>query len=240
VKCSVLHEGEGSRPARRRGVLGNGVADPDLRSVVHGRQLFQREGLPDATAKLCRHDFELRGQPVGSYGVTRRRLEAAVAVLPLSPCDVDHYRHGRRTYPLRSAANRRPRGIYLGEDPLTQLIARTGERERHVGVQALQAPGPGVRTANAEVELWSQLSLLGVRALQTRRQPGILGCGSGPAFDSAGRLESGYGGDELGTREPERRRERLAPVVERVLLRDRWMSERTPDDHASEGARGPA
>ena len=149
MECGVFHKGERSRPTRRSGVLGNRVAYPCLGPVVDGHQLLEREGLPDATAQFSRDNLELRGQAVSGHGIARRRLEAAVAVFPLSSRDVDHYRHGRRTYPLRGAANRRPRWTCLGEDPLAQLVARTGQRERHVRVQTLHAPGTGARTAHA-------------------------------------------------------------------------------------------
>ena len=79
-----------------------------------------------------------------------------------------------------------------------------------------------------------------MRALQARRQAGILGGGARPALDATGRFEPGHRGDELGTREPERRRERLAAVVERMLLRDRRMPERAANDDAPEGPGRPA
>jgi hypothetical protein len=79
-----------------------------------------------------------------------------------------------------------------------------------------------------------------MRTLEARSQPGILGGGASPALNASGRFEPRHRHDELRTREPERRRERLAAVIERVLFRDRWMSERTADDNAPEGPRRPA
>jgi len=149
----VLHQGERARPAGRGRVLGHDVPDPGLRAVVEGHELLQGEGLADAAAELSSHDLQLHVQPVRGYGIARRRLEAAIAVLPLSSRNVDHYRHGRRTYPLRRAANRRPRRIDLGEHLLTQLVAGTGQRECHVCVQTLESSGLRARAAHPEVEL---------------------------------------------------------------------------------------
>jgi hypothetical protein len=79
-----------------------------------------------------------------------------------------------------------------------------------------------------------------MRTLEAGGQPRILGCGACPALNSSGRFEPRHRRNELWAREPEGRRERLAAVVERVLFRDRWMSERTADDNAPEGPRRPA
>jgi hypothetical protein len=109
-----------------------------------------------------------------------------------------------------------------------------------VRVQTLKASGPSPRTAYAEVELGPQLSLVGVGALQTRGQAGILDGSACPALDAACRLEPRHGGDKLGTGEPERGRKRLPAVVERRLFRDRRVPERTARDDAPEGSRRPA
>jgi hypothetical protein len=90
--------------------------------------------------------------------------------------------------------------------------------------------------AHPKVELGPEPPLLGMSALQARSQTGILGSRARPALDAAARLEPGHRRNELGTREPERRRERLAVVVERALLRDCRMSERTADNDPREGA----
>jgi hypothetical protein len=97
-----------------------------------------------------------------------------------------------------------------------------------------------VCAAHPEVELGPQPPLLGVSALQAPSQDGILGGGARPALDAAARLEPGHRRDELGTSKPERRRERLAVVVERALLRDGRLPERTTDDDPREGAWWPA
>ena len=109
-----------------------------------------------------------------------------------------------------------------------------------MGVQAFEASRTRSCTAHAEIELRAQLPLLCMRALEARSQPGILGGSAGPTLHAAGSFEPRHRCDELGAREPEGRREGLAVVVERVLLRDRGMPERTADDNAPEGPRGPA
>ena len=107
-------------------------------------------------------------------------------------------------------------------------------------MQALEASRAGTCTAHAEVELGAQLTLLCMRALEARSQPWILGSGAGPALHAAGGFEPRHRCDELGAREPEGRRERLAAVVEGTLLRDGRMPERTADDNAPKGSRRPA
>jgi hypothetical protein len=106
-------------------------------------------------------------------------------------------------------------------------------------VQALEASRARTCTAHAEIELGAKLPLLCMGALEARSQPGILGGNAGPALHATGRFEPRHRCDELGAREPEGRREGLAVVVERVLLRDRGMPERTADDNAPEGPRRP-
>jgi hypothetical protein len=109
-----------------------------------------------------------------------------------------------------------------------------------VGVQALEAARAGTRAAHAEVELRAQLALFCVRVVEACSQPGIFGGSTCPTLDPAGGFEPRHRGDELSAREPERGRKGLAALVERVLLRDRGMSERTANDDALEGARRPA
>jgi len=109
-----------------------------------------------------------------------------------------------------------------------------------VGVQALEALRARTRTADTQVELGAQLPLLCMRSLEACRQSRILGGSARPPLHASGRFEPRDRCDELGAREPEGRRERLAFVVERVLLRDRRMPERTADDNALEGPRRPA
>jgi hypothetical protein len=109
-----------------------------------------------------------------------------------------------------------------------------------MGVQALEASRTRMCTAHAKVQLRSELPLLGMRSLEARRQPGILGGSAGPALHAAGRFEPRHRCHELWAREPEGRRERVAVLVERVLLRDRGMPERAADDNAPKGPRRPA
>jgi hypothetical protein len=221
-------------------MLRDRVTHPRFGALVLGHQLLESERLTDPAAQLCGDDLQLHAQAISGDGITRRHLKAAVAVFPLSSGDIDHYRHGRRTYPLRSAANRRPGEVDLRKDLIAQLVARLGQREGHVGVEALETSRSQTRTGDAEVELRAQLALPCVRALEARSQPGILGGGACPALNASGRFEPRHRRDELWARQPEGRRERLAAVVERVLFRDRWMSERTADDNAPEGPRRPA
>jgi hypothetical protein len=103
-------------------------------------------------------------------------------------------------------------------------------------VQAFEGPGPSASAAHAEVELWPELPLLGMGALETRSEPRIVSGGAGPPLDAARSFEPGHGRHELRTGEPERRRERLAVVVERALLRDRGMAEGAPDNDSAKGA----
>jgi hypothetical protein len=107
-------------------------------------------------------------------------------------------------------------------------------------VQAFEGAGPGACPAHAEVELGPELPLLGMGELQAGGEPGIVSGGTGPALDATRGFEPGHGRHELRAGEPERRRERLAVVVERALLRDRGMPEGAPDDDSPEGAWRPA
>jgi hypothetical protein len=74
-----------------------------------------------------------------------------------------------------------------------------------------------------------------MRTREAGGKPGIVGGSAGPALDASGGFEPGHRCDELRAGEPEGRRERLAVVVERVLLGNRGMSERTADRNAPEG-----
>src|SRR5205807_6747040 len=138
---------------------GDDVARPRIRPLVRAGELVEREGLADALAELVRHDVELQPQSVPGHRISGRRLEAAVAVLPLSPDGIEHEGHAVK-YPLLGAANRRPERLELRDDALAQLVARPRERECDVSVQALQAAGAGARAADAEVELRPQRALL--------------------------------------------------------------------------------
>src|SRR2546430_15772102 len=88
-------------------------------------------------------------------------------------------------FPYTTLFRSRPHRDDLGEDPLTQLVARTGERECHVCMQAFEGPGPCASAAHAEVELRPELPLLGMGALQARGEPGVHCGGTGPTLDAA-------------------------------------------------------
>src|SRR5437764_2892583 len=116
-------------------------------------------------------------------------------------------------------------------------------------MQALQRPGaPGaadteiergaaVAACLARRELAADSALVFVRL---RAACGELGVSLGrtrPALDAACRLEPRDRGDEVPARDVVRRRERLAPAVVRLLLRDRGPAERAADDDALERPR---
>jgi len=107
-------------------------------------------------------------------------------------------------------------------------------------MQALQGSRARTRTADTQVELGPQPPLLCMRMLEARGQAWILGSRAGPTLDASGRLEPLHCRDELRAREPEGGRERLAAVIERVLLRDRRVPERAADDDLPKGPRRPA
>jgi len=108
----------------------------------------------------------------------------------------------------RAAAVRRPERLDLREDPLAELVAGPRERERGVGVQALEPTRSGAGAADAEVELRSQRTLLLVGVLEARAQLRILGRDACPALDSARGLDAREGRDEERARQPVRRRKR--------------------------------
>src|SRR2546430_11406343 len=63
-------------------------------------------------------------------------------------------------FPYTTLFRSRPHRDDLGEDPLTQLVARTGERECHVCMQAFEGPGPCARSEEHTSELQSQSNLV--------------------------------------------------------------------------------
>jgi hypothetical protein len=87
-----------------------------------------------------------------------------------------------------------------------------------MGVQAFEPAGARAGASDTEVELGPKLPLLGVSGVEARAELRILGGGASPALYATCSLEPGDGGDEARTRQPERRRERLAAVVVRSLL----------------------
>src|SRR5919201_2810338 len=90
----------------------------------------------------------------------------------------------------RAASVRRPQRLDLGEDPLAELVAWPSERERRVGVQALQPLRARSRAADPEVELGPNTALLLMRAAQALGELGILRHGARPALDAARRLDA--------------------------------------------------
>lgn len=135
---------------------------------------------------------------------------------------------------------RRPQRLDLGQDPPAELVSGPGERERRVRMQALQAPRAGARAGDSAGELRAQPLLLLVRTLETRTQLLVFRRRAAPALDSTRRLESGDGGDEVRAGEVEGGRERFAAVVERRLLRHRWLPVWTTDCDPFERARRAA
>jgi hypothetical protein len=110
-------------------------------------------------------------------------------------------------------------GSTSGEDPLAECVARACEREGGVRVQALEAAGARL-PADAAGQLRPQAPLLLVPLWTLAPSSGSSARGA-EALDTACRLEARDGRDEMRARQPERRRERLAGLVERLLLGDR-------------------
>src|SRR5712691_4930779 len=106
-----------------------------------------------------------------------------MAVLPLSPYDVQHDRHERRNYPLLTAANRGPSWLELGKDPLAELVAGSREGERDVCMQAFETLGTRPRTADAEVQLRPHGALLCMSFLEAHTQARVFRRCTGPALD---------------------------------------------------------
>jgi hypothetical protein len=72
------------------------------------------------------------------------------------------------------------------------------------------------------------------------RELGIGADALAPPFHASRRLEPGDRGDQVGAREPVRRRERDAGLVVRRLLGDGRAAEGAADDYAAKGARPAA
>ena len=137
------------------------------------------------------------------------------------------------------AAPRRPERLDLGEDPLAELVARPGERERRVRVEALETAGARL-AADPAGQLRAEAPLLLVCLLDARAELGILPRQPAPALDSARGLEPGDRGDEVRAGQLEGRRERLARLVERRLLRYGRAAEGAANGHPPERAGRPA
>src|SRR5439155_2885597 len=118
-----------------------------------------------------------------------------------------------------------------------ELITGSCERKRDVRVQALECPSALRCAADPEVELRTQPTLLGVGALEARRERRLLPRRARPPVDAAVRLEARHLGDQVRTREPVGRRERRAGVVVRLLLGYGRTAEGTTDGDAPKRAR---
>jgi hypothetical protein len=140
-------------------------------------------------------------------------------------------------WPSSRAANAGPQWIEFGHDAFAELVARTGEGEGDVRVQALEAAGRGTRTTYTEVQLRPELPLLGVCALEAVRKSGVLAGGASPAFHSAGGLEPRDGDDEVRTCQPERGWKRFPVLVIGVLFCHRRPAERTAHNDAPKCSR---
>src|SRR5436190_11804956 len=132
-----------------------------------------------------------------------------------------------------------PERLDLGEDALAELVPRASERERRMGVQALE-PAAARLASDPGLELRSDAALLFVAALGAGPQLRVLAREPAPALDAPGRLDAGELRDELRAGEPERGRERLARFVEGRLLGYRGPAERAADDDVAEGPRRAA
>jgi hypothetical protein len=135
-----------------------------------------------------------------------------------------------------AALSLRPERLDLGEDPLAKGVAGARERERSVRVEALEAAGARL-AADPTRQLRPQAPLLFVRSLDACAELLVLHGQAAEALDSACRLEAGDRRDEVRAREPERRREGLAGIVERLLLGDGRPAVGTANGYAPERAR---
>src|SRR5438128_9441134 len=126
----------------------------------------------------------------------------------------------------------------FGEDPVAELVAGARKRESGVRVQALEAAG--ARGApDPDRQLWTDAQLLLLSGVQARRKIGVFAHGFRPTLDTTRCLEPRDRGDEVRTRQPVRRGERIAVLVERLLLGYRRTPERagTPKRRNARGSR---
>jgi hypothetical protein len=138
---------------------------------------------------------------------------------------------------LLGAAAARPKRPELRDDLVAERVPRPRERKCDVCVQAFQAARIGRGAGDPAGERGPQRSLLLVRLRKALREARVFLRGTRPPLDAARGFEPLHLGNELGTREPERRRERRAGVVERCLLRYCRLAERAADDDATKRAR---
>ena len=121
---------------------------------------------------------------------------------------------------LFAAAARGPERFDLGEDPLAEVVAGPGERERRVGMQALHRAGL-LRPRDPDVELRAEAPLLRVGGREARAERLVLTRRVAVAGDAAIRLEARDRRDQPGAGQVVGRRERPAGRRERRLLGDR-------------------
>jgi hypothetical protein len=140
---------------------------------------------------------------------------------------------------LVAAAAGGPERFHLGEDPLAELVTGPSEREGRVGVEALEPAGARL-AADPARKLGPQAALLLVAALETLTEGGILTGKTSEALDTTASLEPRDRRRQVPAGDPVRRRERLARLVERSLLRHRRPAEGAADDYPPERPRGPA
>src|SRR4029453_10350639 len=125
------------------------------------------------------------------------------------------------------------------QDSLADLVARAGQRESGMGVQALEAAASR-RAADPAGKFGAKRLLLGVCEVEAGTQLRALADGLRPALDAAFGLEPRDLGDQLWAGQVIGRRERRAVCVARPLLGDGREAVRAADDHAPKGARRTA
>ena len=217
-------------PARRRRTLADHLAAASARPPSYAVASSASVKIAaDPPPQLLEHRIAL---PVERVGAGRDRVASASEARRPSA----HSRRARETVvTTRAGTLQQSRGQRSGISAsisLAEPVARLGERERDVRVQALErAPGcasrrspasseaPAVRPGRAARELAAD-SRPAPRshARGSSRQLGVCGDRRAPALDSARRLEPRHGRDEVTTRQVVGRRERLAVRPVRVLL----------------------
>lgn len=123
----------------------------------------------------------------------------------------------------------------LVEHALPELVTGPGEREGGVGVQTLEILAPA-RPRDAERKLGPQAALLRVGAGETRNERRLRLGGAREALDAPGGLDPRHARHEPGASQIESRREGLAVLPERRLLRNRRKAVRTASCHPPERA----
>ena len=89
MEGGVLDDGHSPRPPGRRLAFGHGLLDPAVGAGVRGRQLVERERLPDAPPELIQNNLELGEQLCVAPAIAGRGFEPPVALLPLVSCRLE-------------------------------------------------------------------------------------------------------------------------------------------------------